>query len=69
MDIGIYAGYIVIWMAVWAAYYVWAQTTGIRGLAVYLVFLAISGAASVAYYGAVSLGFSAWSWIAALFQG
>ena len=69
MDIGIYAGYVVIWMAVWAAYYVWAQTTGKTGLGVYLVFLAISGAASVAYYGAVSVGFSVWRWVAALWPG
>ena len=63
MDIAIYAGHIVIWCIVWAIYYLWAHTTGRTGFVVWVVFLAISGAASVAYYAAVSAGFSAYYWV------
>ena len=60
MDLTIYAGHLVIWVVIWAAYYLVLQATGKGGFVVWVTFLVISAAASLAYYAATNLVLTAY---------
>lgn len=46
----IYAGYLAIWVLIWAGYYLWTEITDRGGFAGWVACLMLTAAASLIYY-------------------
>ena len=55
VDWVIYAGFLAIWVLIWAGYYLWTEITGRGGFAAWVTCLILTAAASLAYYVVVDL--------------
>ena len=46
----VYAGFLAIWVLIWAGYYLWAEITGRGGFLAWVTCLILTAVASLAYY-------------------